>query len=112
VLRFAVSMGISVAVLFVLFPVLMGLSTGALVTTALVIFALRAVGLAWAWNPVTIFFGALALCIFTAVLFAVLSVIGMPGQVYLQNFGVRFIASRVPSLSALCRASAPAGGRR
>jgi len=48
VLRFAVSMGISVAVLFVLFPVLMGLSTGALVTTALVIFALRAVGLAWA----------------------------------------------------------------
>jgi hypothetical protein len=112
VLRFAVSMGISIAVLFVLFPVLMGLSSGALVTTALVILALRVVGLAWAWNPVTIFFGALALCIFTGLLFAVLSVIGMPGQVYLQNYGVRFIASRVPSLGALCRASAPLRRRR
>ena len=54
-------MGISVAVLFVLFPVLMGLSSGALVTAALVILALRVVGLAWAWNPVTIVLGALAL---------------------------------------------------
>ncbi len=106
VLRFAVSMGISVAVLFVLFPVLMGLSSGALVTAALVILALRMVGLAWAWNPVTMVFGALALGIFTGLLFALLSVVGMPGQVYLQNYGVRFIASRVPSLAALCRASA------
>ena len=112
VLRFAVSMGISIAVLFVLFPVLMGLSSGALVSAALVILALRVVGLAWAWNPVTIFFGALALCIFTGLLFALLSVVGMPGQVYLQNYGVRFIASRVPSLGALCRASASLGRRR
>lgn len=112
VLRFAVGMGISIAVLFVLFPVLMGLSSGALVTAALVILALRLVGLAWAWNPVTIFLGALALCILTFLLFAVLSVVGMPGQVYLQNYGVRFIASRVPSLWALCRASAPLGRRR
>src|SRR5271157_1853647 len=50
VLRFAVGMGISIAVLIVLFPVLMGLSSGALVTAALVILALRMVGLAWAWN--------------------------------------------------------------
>jgi MFS family permease len=112
VLRFAVSMGISVAVLFVLFPVLMGLSSGALVTAALVILALRMVGLAWAWNPVTIFLGGLALCIFTGLLFALLSVVGMPGQVFLQNYGVRFIASRVPSLRALCRASAPLGRGR
>jgi len=112
VLRFAVSMGISIAVLFVLFPALMGLSSGALVSAALVILALRVVGLAWAWNPVTMVFGALALCIFTALLFALLSVVGMPGQVYLQNYGVRFIASRVPSLGALCRASAPSGRRR
>ena len=55
VLRFAVGMGISIAVLFVLFPVLMGLSSGVLVIAALVILALRVVGLAWAWNPVTIF---------------------------------------------------------
>ncbi len=109
VLRFAVSMGISILALFVLFPVLMGLSSGMLVTAALVIFALRVVGLAWAWNPVTIFLGILALGIFTSLLFALLSVVGMPGQVYLQNYGVRFIASRVPSLGALCRASAPWG---
>ena len=112
VLRFAVSMGISIAVLIVLFPVLMGLSSGALVTAALVMFALRIVGLAWAWNPVTIFLGVVALGILTGLLFTVLSVVGMPGQVYLQNYGVRFIASRVPSLEALCRASAPLGRRR
>ena len=112
VLRFAVSMGISIAVLFVLFPFLMGLSSGALVIAALVILALRVVGLVWAWNPVTIFLGALALSIFTGLLFALLSVVGMPGQVYLQNYGVRFIASRVPSLGALCRASSPWARRR
>jgi len=111
-LRFAVSMGVSIAVLFVLFPVLMGLSSGALVAAALVIFALRMVGLAWAWNPLTIFLGILVVCILTTLLFALLGMVGMPGQVYLQNYGVRFIASRVPSLGALCRASAPGGRRR
>ena len=104
VLRFAVGMGISIGVLIVLFPVLMGLSSVALVTAAVVILALRVVGLAWVWNPVTFVLGALALSIFTSLLFALLSVVGMPGQVYLQDYGVRFIASRVPSLEALCRA--------
>ena len=112
VLRFAVGMGISIAAIFVLFPVLMGLSSGALVSAALFILALRMVGLAWAWNAGTIVFAALALCLFTVLLFALLSVVGMPGQVYLQNYGVRFIASRVPSLGALCRASTPGGRRR
>jgi hypothetical protein len=104
VLRFAVGMGVSIGVLLVLFPLLMGLSSGGLVTAALVILALRVVGLAWAWNPVTMALGAIALGIFTGLLFALLSVIGMPGQAYLQNYGVRFIASRVPNLAALCRA--------
>jgi len=108
-LRFAVGMGISIAVLFVLFPVLMGLSSGMLVMAALVVLALRVVGLAWVWNPITISLAALALCIFTALLFALLSVAGMPGQVYLQNYGVRFVASRVPSLQTLCRAAAARG---
>lgn len=112
VLRFAVSMGISVLVLFVLFPVLMGVSSGALVTAALVLLALRMVGLAWAWNPVTIVFGALALGILTVLVFALLSVVGMPGQVYIQNYGVRFIASRVPSVGTLCRASSAWARRR
>jgi len=104
-----VSMGISIAVLFVLFPVLMGLSSGALVATAAVIFALRVVGLTWTWNPLTVVICAIGLIILTGLLFTVLSVAGMPGQVYLQNYGVRFIASRVPSLGALCRASSPSG---
>jgi hypothetical protein len=112
VLRFAVSMGISVLVLFVLFPVLMGVSSGALVTAALVLLALRIVGLAWAWNPVTIVFGALALGILTVLVFALLSVVGMPGQVYIQNYGVRFIASRVPSVGTLCRAYSTWARRR
>jgi len=70
------------------------------------------VGLAWAWNPVTFVLGALALGIFSSLLFALLSIIGMPGQVYLQNYGVRFIASRVPSLATLCRAAAAQGRTR
>jgi hypothetical protein len=110
-LRFAVSMGISVAVLFFLFPVLMGLSSGAIIAAALVILALRAVGFAWAWNPVTTLLGIVALLLLTSLLFVLLSVAGMPGQVYLQNYGVRFIASRVPTLGALCRASSASGRR-
>jgi hypothetical protein len=110
-LRFALSMGIGIIVLFILFPVIMGVSSGALVTAALVILALRVVGLAWTWNPVTILLGAVALLIFSLLLFALLSVAGMPGQVYLQNYGVRFIASRAPSLHALCRAWNAAGRR-
>jgi len=30
-----------------------------------------------------------------------LTVVGMPGQVFLQGFGLRFIAARSPSLKAL-----------
>ncbi len=105
VLRFAASMGIGIIVLFILFPVLMGLSSGALVTAALVIFTLRAFGLAWVWNPLTVFLGIVALSVFTGLLFVLLSVVGMPGQAFLQNYGVQFIASRVPALEDLCRAS-------
>jgi hypothetical protein len=106
-MRFALSMGISVAALVILFPLLMGLSSAALVIAALSIFALRLVGMAWAWNTVTITLGALALTLFTGLLFGLLSVVGMPGQVYLQNYGVHFIGSRVPFLGALCRAFEP-----
>jgi hypothetical protein len=110
-LRFALGIAVGITVLIVLFPVLMALSSGALVTAAIVTVVLRTVGLAWAWNPATILVGAFALSTFTALLFALLSVAGMPGQVYLQNYGVRFMASRVPSLAALCRARASRGRR-
>lgn len=109
-MRFAVSIAASVAVLIVLFPILMGVSSGALVATALILLALRLVGLAWAWNPVTVSVAVIAMGVLTIVVFALLSVVGMPGQVYLQNYGVRFMASRVPSLGDLCRSSA--AGRR
>lgn len=111
-LRIAVSISIGMAVWFFLVPFLLGLSSGALVAAALVILALRLVGFAWTWNPATILLGAVGLLLFSGLLFAVLSVVGMPGQVYLQNYGVRFIASRTPTLEALCRTSAATGRRR
>lgn len=103
VLRFAVSTAIGIAVLFVLFPVLMALSSTALLTMALGTFALHATGLIWSWNAFTLGVGAFALGLLTALVFALLSVVGMPGQVYLQNYGVSFIAARVESLGSLCR---------
>jgi hypothetical protein len=106
VLRFAVSMVIGFGVLFFLFPILMGVSSGAIITAALIILALRLVGVAWAWNPTTIILGAVAVGLLTGLLFVLLSVAGMPGQVFLQDYGLRFIASRVPALDALRRASA------
>jgi hypothetical protein len=109
--RFAVSMGIGVAVLFFLFPVLMSLSSGALITAAIVNLSLRLMGLVWTWNPLTMVLGATALLALTGLLFAVLSVVGMPGQVYLQNYGVRFIASRHPALETLWHQAA-AGRQR
>ena len=111
-LRIAVSIYIGLAVLFFLLPILLGLSSGALVAAALVLLALRLVGLAWTWNPVTILLGTVGLLLLSVLLFAVLGVVGMPGQVYLQNYGVRFIASRTPTLEALCRASAATGRSR
>jgi hypothetical protein len=60
---------------------------------------------------VTILLGAVALLLLTSLLFILLSVAGMPGQAYLQNYGVRFIASRAPALEALCLASSASGRR-
>ena len=109
-IRFAIGMVISIGVLVILFPVLMGLSSLALLTAAVVLVTMRMVGLAWVWNPATYAIAALALGIFSSLIFALLSVVGMPGQVYLQDYGLRFMASRVPSLAGLCvppRISAP-----
>jgi len=110
-LRFAVSLGIGVAVLIFLFPVLISLSSGAFIAAAMVTLSLRLLGLVWTWNPLTIIFGTVGLVVLSGLTFAVLSVVGMPGQVYLQNYGVRFIASRNPALEALWRQAA-AGPRR
>ena len=82
-----------------------------IIAAALVNLSLRMMGLVWMWNPLTIILGAGALLVLSGLIFAVLSVVGMPGQVYLQNYGVRFIASRNPALEALWRQAA-AGPRR
>jgi hypothetical protein len=112
VLRLAASIYIGAAVLLFLLPVLMGLSSGAVVAMALAILALRLIGLAWTWNPATLVLDTVALLVLSGFLFALLSVVGMPGLVYLQNYGVRFIASRAPALEALCCSSTASGRRR
>jgi hypothetical protein len=107
-LRFVLSVGVSVAVLLFLVPLLVGVFSGAIIVAATVILALHLVGLAWVWNLPTISLALAALVLLSAVLVILLSVVGMPGQVFLQGFGLRFIAARSPSLKALCSVS---GGR-
>lgn len=102
-LRFAATVAIGVGVLFFLFPVLVGAFSFAIIIAALVVLGLRVVGLGWVWNPFTVFLASAALLLFCSVLLILLSIVGMPGQVFLQSFGMRFIASRFPSLQGLWR---------
>jgi MFS family permease len=111
-LRFTVTVAIGVGVLFFLFPVLVGAFSFAIIVAALVVLGLRVVGLGWAWNPFTVFLALAALLLFCSVLLILLSIVGMPGQVFLQDFGMRFIASRFPSLQGLWRLSDASGRAR
>jgi hypothetical protein len=111
-LRFVVSVGVGIAVLFVLFPALVVLFSGAVMAAALVGLTLRVVGVAWVWSPFTIVLAVLGLVLLTGLLVILLSVVGMPGQVFLQGFGMRFVASRIPALDSLWRtiqAASPPG---
>ena len=101
-LRFLLSVGVSVAVLLFLVPLLVGLFSGAIIMAAVVVLALHWVGLTWVWSLTTIILVLVALVLLSAVLLILLSGVGMPGQVFLQDFGLRFIAARSPSLEALC----------
>jgi hypothetical protein len=107
-LRFALSVGVSVAVLLFLVPLLVGVFSGAVIVAATVVLAVHLVGVTWAWNLVTVSLALVALLLLSAILVILLSVVGMPGQVFLQSFGLRFIAARSPSLETLCSVS----GRR
>jgi len=111
-LRFVVSVTVGMFVLFLLFPVLVGFFSGAIIAGALVVLALRLLGLMWFWNPLTIILAAVALLLLSGLLLILLSVVGMPGQVFLQDFGMRFMAARVPALEALWRWPAPSAKRR
>jgi len=104
-LRFTLSVGVSVAVLFFLIPVLIGIFSIAIIVAALVVLSLHLVGLTWAWNLFTISLAFVGLLLLSAMLLVLLGVAGMPGQVFLQSFGLRFIAARSSSLRDRCYAS-------
>jgi len=101
-LRFVLSVGVSVGVLLFLVPLLVGLFSGAVIIAAVVVLALHWVGLTWVWSLTSISLVIVASVLLSAMLLVLLSGVGMPGQVFLQDFGLRFIAARSPSLEALC----------
>jgi hypothetical protein len=53
------------------------------------------------WSLPTIGLAILALLLLAGLLIALLSAVGMPGQVFLQDFSLYFIAARSPSLTTL-----------
>jgi len=100
-LRFCVGVAASVITLFLLFPLLLGLFSGAIVTGALAVLGLHFLGYAWSWNPVSISLTSAALAVLVSLTLVLLSVVGMPAQVLIQDFGIRFIASRCPSVESV-----------
>ena len=108
-LRFCVAVATSVVTLFLLFPLLLGLFSGAIVTAALAVLGLHLLGFAWSWNPLSISVTFAALSILVGLVLMVLSVVGMPAQVLIQDFGIRFIASRCPSVEAALPLPRPTG---
>lgn len=99
--RFAVAVGTSVATLLLLFPLLLGLFSGAIVAGALVVLALHFLGFLWTWNPLTVSLTAAGFSVLISLVLIVLSVVGMPAQVLIQDFGIHFIAWRHPAVAAL-----------
>jgi hypothetical protein len=99
-MRLAVSVGTGLAALFFLFPSLVGFFSGSVIVVVLFVGALRMVGVMWSWNPFTLGLAALALFALTALLLILLSVVGMPALVLLQNLGIRFVGSRFPAVEA------------
>jgi MFS family permease len=106
-LRFVVSVGVGIAVLFFLFPALVALFSGAIIVAVAVVMALQLVGLTWAWTPFTVVVAGGALLLLMILLLMLMGVAGMPGQVFLQTFGLRFMAPRVPALAELWQAQTP-----
>jgi len=112
VLRFAVAVAVGAAALFFLFPILLGLFSGAIITGVLIVLGLRLLGLAWAWNSLTTALASAALLLLSGLILIFLSVVGMPGQVLIQNLGIRFISARIPSLEAMLPAGREKQGTR
>jgi hypothetical protein len=108
-LRFAVGVAVAAGAVLFLFPILLGLFSGAIITGVLVLLGLRLLGLAWAWNPLTTSLAFAALLLLIGAIFILLTVVGMPGQLLIQNFGIRFISARVPALKVLLHSKTQAG---
>jgi len=100
-LRFVVSLGVAVLVLLLLFPVLFSVFSGVMLAVGLVVLGLKMVGLAWVWNGATVLVAGAAGLLLTGFLVVLLSAAGMPGQVLLQGFGMRFASPRFPSVGDL-----------
>ena len=110
-LRFLVSLGVAVLVLLLLFPILFSVFSGVILAVGLVVLGLKIVGLAWVWNGATILVASAAAMLLTGFLLVLLSVAGMPGQILLQSFGMRFASPRFPSVEGLWVSSRRAGVR-
>ncbi len=104
-LRFALSLGIGIVVLFLLFSVLLVLFSSAIISGALVILTLHVWGIRWVWNPLTASLAGIAVFLLMSMVLIVLSVVSMPGQVLLQAYGMRFMASRLDSVHSLLPAT-------
>ena len=100
-LRFAVAVATSVAALFLLFPLLLGLFSGAIISGALAVLTLHFFGFYWSWNPLTVSLTVAAFAMLISLVLAVLSVVAMPAQVLIQDFGLCFIAARFPSVQGV-----------
>ncbi|MFB3921699.1 MAG: hypothetical protein ACE145_08255 [Terriglobia bacterium] len=105
--RLVISAAVGVAVLFVLFPALVALFSSAVVVGAVVVLTLHFVGLAWVWTPLTIIIAALALLALSTLTMLILGLAGMPGQVFLQTFAMRFLSPRLPALQSRWQGSSP-----
>ncbi len=111
-LRFVLSIGIGMAVLLLLIPALVSLFSGAVIVSALVVLGLRWSGFDWVWTPLTAILAAAAAVLLIGLLLAVMALASMPGQVFLQTFGIRFVAPRIPALHALwCKHDARENGQ-
>lgn len=99
--RFALSLVLGVLVVFLVFSALLTLFSGAVITAASVVLTLHAWGMKWVWNAATLAIAAGGMGILMIVVLLVLSLVSMPSQVFLQDFGMQFIAARLPSLEVL-----------
>ena len=99
--RLALSLALGVLVMLLVFSALLALFSGAIITVALVVLTLHAWGMKWVWNAATLAIAAGGMGTLMLVVLLVLSLVSMPGQVFLQNFGMRFLAARLPSLEVL-----------